>query len=370
MGTDPGYWIHGWQPDGQLSNAKSLKRLPSDSGLQKIGVDYPSLCPNNISMVGALPICGFSELPNSSKGGQAKLQSHGWFCSMLRFREGLTSMPDMILKEEFLPKRNLVVTVPAADDDNCGTSNLGFGCEAKQFLVFDQTGDKTTLIYSSGIGTPVHFLASQSPKPTVFSKLSGKDMGMRETAHYDSELNSTDEKCRSNDRSELHEDTEEINALLYSDDEDDCPEDDEETSTGHSPSTMTAYDKQEWLDEGVEEVASSAVPAKRMRPSYGDYGKLPSLMDTACSAKPTKSFEDEDDAESSCGDGKTMRFGDIGSLSSNKRMRMERIHETVNILQSIIPGGVGKDAIMVLDEAIHYLKTLKVKARSVGLSTF
>jgi len=58
----------------------------------------------------------------------------------------------------------------------------------------------------------------------------------------------------------------------------------------------------------------------------------------------------------------------VDSLSGNKRMKRERIRETVNILQGIIPGVRGKDAMVVLDETIHYLKSLKLKAMALGLN--
>ncbi|GAB4844925.1 hypothetical protein Ancab_038316 [Ancistrocladus abbreviatus] len=316
-------WLCGEEPDG-LANAKSSK-LPLDMGMQRVGIANPLPRTDKVSADFALPVFEFPELLNS-KDCQVKQQSHGCY----------------------------------------DTPDGGSGCAAKQFLVFDQTGDKTTLIYSSGIGTPFHCLNSWSTKPTVGYNLHGDEIGMTRDMHYPSGLNLTDDDCRGTDRSEMHEDTEEINALLYSDDEDDYPEDDEEISTGHSPSTMTAYDKQDWFQGGMEEVASSTRAAKRMKLSEGHY-MIPSLMDTASSAKPEKLLAEDDDAESSSAD-ETMRFGNMGSLSGNKRLRKEKIRQTVNILQGLIPDGENKDAIVILDEAIRYLRTLKLKAKSLGLT--
>ncbi|KAK0576830.1 hypothetical protein LWI29_023981 [Acer saccharum] len=139
----------------------------------------------------------------------------------------------------------------------------------------------------------------------------------------------------------MHEDTEELNALLYSDDDSDYTDDDEVTSTGHSPSTMTAHEKLDWFEGSTEEVASSAGPTKKRN----------------------------DDAESSCANSQYPRCGEMGSLSGNKRMRNEKIRETVNVLRSIIPGGKGKDTMVVIDEAIDYLKSLKLKAKAFGLDS-
>ncbi|CAL5379034.1 unnamed protein product [Camellia sinensis] len=103
--------------------------------------------------------------------------------------------------------------------------------------------------------------------------------------------------------SEIHEDTEELNALLYSDDEygdGDYSEDGEEASTGHSPSMMTLY---ALFDGGYD---------------------VPPLMNTAASSvKPQKCFDYEDDAQSSCADGKNSGLGESGLFSGNKRSRTE-----------------------------------------------
>ncbi|KAJ8445084.1 hypothetical protein Cgig2_029456 [Carnegiea gigantea] len=149
------------------------------------------------------------------------------------------------------------------------------------------------------------------------------------------------------------------------DDEGNYSDDDEETSTGHSPSSLTAHEKQDWFDEeDKDEVASSAGPPVK-RQKLSDSGcEDPSVTNAANSVYPNGSWEYKDDAESGCAGGRP-----VGSLPGNKRLRNEKIGETVSILQTIIPGGKGKDAIMVLDEAINYLRTLKSKAEILGLSS-
>ena len=156
----------------------------------------------------------------------------------------------------------------------------------------------------------------------------------------------------------MHEDTEELNALLYSDD-DSYYTDDEVTSAVHSPSRMTACPEQ-FEGGGTEKVASSIGPTKKRKLLDDGNDYLPLLTDAASSVNPSRCSEYVDDADSSC--------ANMESSSSNKRLRIEKIHETVSVLRSLIPSGEGKDAIMVLDEAIDYLKSLKLKAKTLGLN--
>ena len=48
--------------------------------------------------------------------------------------------------------------------------------------------------------------------------------------------------------------------------------------------------------------------------------------------------------------------------------KRDRVRQTLRILESIIPGAEGKDPLLVIDEAIDYLKILKLKAKSLGVS--
>lgn len=89
----------------------------------------------------------------------------------------------------------------------------------------------------------------------------------------------------------------------------------------------------------------------------------------------------DDDVESCCGESKTPVFVEFGSslgenldlvesvsLIGSKRSRRERIRTSVSIMQSIILGGIceGMNPVSVIDEAINYLKSLKVKAEALG----
>lgn len=361
MEKDFGSWLPHHRPGWQSPNLNTLS-APLVLEQQNIISAYMNPCPNFVPTSGSLAEHAFSVLPHP-RPGQTN-EHHGWFYCLPRFRQTFTHAANSILKEK-LPAG------PYGNSRVVNTPNVTSDCAQKRFLVFDQTGDQTTLVFSSVIGTPGQCLTSWSPKPAGAHNLSGGEEETKRDQIYHQGPNLTDESNENGGadvQSEMHEDTEELNALLYSDDEYSYSEDDEETSTGHSPSTMTVHDRQEWLEGEAEEVASSDGSNKRRKLFNGDFDVL-SLMDTASSAKPNKSLEYEDDAESSCADANSLEPGEIQSLSGNKRLRKDRIRETVNILQSLIPGGKGKDAIVVLDEAIHYLKTLKLKAKALGLDT-
>lgn len=135
------------------------------------------------------------------------------------------------------------------------------------------------------------------------------------------------------------EDSDEIDALLYSDSEEDA-------STGHSP---------------TEEVASSlAVTGKRKRIDESNL----SMVDTASSCgayyqSMVCGYAEEAD-ESSCegGEGQCEEEDEVGE---NKRVKRERMQETVELLRRIIPGSHGKDAAAVIDDAISYLESLRLQ---------
>lgn len=321
---------------------------------------------------GTLPISAFSELPQPRTGNNAN-EPYGWFYCLPRYRQGLTTpMSNPILKEELPivgPQENSREAVVVPNDP-------ASGCAQKGFLVFDQTGDRTTMIFSSGIGAaPMHQCpTSWNPKlPTAYNMIGNDDSGhKREPLYFSGEILTDgfiENHGGSEVGSEMHEDTEELNALLYSDDDSDYTEDDEVTSTGHSPSTMTDHDNQDWYEDGsAEEVADS--DEATTKPNVFEEGYNVANSDSANSAKRKRSppSEYEDDAQSSCANERYPSCSDDTEITSgNKRTRIERIRETVSILQRIVPGGKGKGATAVLDEAIHYLKSLKMKAEALGL---
>ncbi|KAL5777331.1 hypothetical protein ACOSP7_010257 [Xanthoceras sorbifolium] len=359
MGRGCGSWFPQQQLDWQSPNLDF-----SNSPMQH-NVISPIMNPgtNMVSPNGTLPVNGYLGLPHSHV--VQTNENPGWFYCLPRFRQAFTPVFNSILKEQ----------LPASHCEHFGETikpKAGPGCAQKKFLVFDQSGDQTTLIFSSGIGNPVKCPTSWSPKPPGAYNLTKEDLGFKGDANHSSVPNSIDEFDENNGtdlQSEMHEDTEELNALLYSDDDSDYSDDDEVTSTGHSPSTMTADEKLDWIEGSTEEVASSAGPTKKRKLFDRDHDDVGSLVPTASSVKFNPHLDSEDDAESSCANGQNPRYGEMGSLSGSKRMRNEKIRETVSVLRSIIPGGKGKDAMVVIDEAIDYLKSLKLKAKAFGVDS-
>ncbi|CAI9783235.1 unnamed protein product [Fraxinus pennsylvanica] len=285
-----------------------------------------------------------------------------WFHCLSRFHQAYAHVPNSLSRKE----------LPVGPIENLGQKgcpDMGTACIQKKFLVFDQSGDKTTLLYSSGAKTPVQCATSWRPKLAAtlnLDKEEPRDITSPLGPIFKDEC--IEYKYGNDLESEMHEDTEELNALLCSDSDSECSEDDEEASTGHSPSTMTDNNIQEMVEEKSDRGSNSVVPAKRQK--LLDLGYVvPSLVHSSRSLKTHTCSELEDDAESSCGNGNNQELKKLCSLSARKRSRIESMHETVNILQGIIPGGKGKNAIGVIDEAIDYLRSLKVKARDLGLDT-
>ncbi|KAG0499395.1 hypothetical protein HPP92_004086 [Vanilla planifolia] len=205
----------------------------------------------------------------------------------------------------------------------------------KRFLVFDQSGDQTSLIYSS-VAIPCQFFNPPIPASNL---------------NYERASNSHVSK----DHEEMHEDTEEIDALLYSESE--HTYDSDENSTGHSPLI---------LEE--EETDNPPIPAKRRRLELPELD--PSLTDTASSANLLNyhSFPgDENDTELSYVDG--FREQNFQSGEEDKYAKRERIRRTMDMLRRVIPGGECKDAVELLDEAIRYLKSLRLQAKGLDANT-
>ncbi|KAJ4851207.1 hypothetical protein Tsubulata_024381 [Turnera subulata] len=272
--------------------------------------------------------------------------------------------------------QNLVANTGPYFKENLSVFPHGLGREAAQnevpglrrFVIFDQSGNETRLIYSS-MYPPVLNPTVAATKPI---------QGHFHHEEYAVELDQVkpkldeeiDESHLAGEESEMHEDTEEINALLYSDD-DDYPEeedddDDEVTSTGHSPILVGGtYEMQEQVEEITDEVASSdGHNNKRQKLLDGGYKKV-SVLDTASSVKAEGHCGYGDDAESSHAFGKTQER-ELSSAWVNKQFRKDKIRATLKILESIIPGAKDKDPMLVLDVAIDYLKSLKLKAKDLA----
>lgn len=241
------------------------------------------------------------------------------------------------------------------------TQNSISGSRQKRFVVFDQSGDQTRLFFGP-LCSP-----AQNPIVTTRKSLAACDLRVEGKAVDNEKFfltkASIQEKSEENEivgeRSEMHEDTDEINALLYSDDDDDgydSDEEDEVTSTDRSPCAIKAcYKKREHEEEITAELANPERPMKRQRLIDGGY---------------TRSFA-KLEAEPNCAEGRNPGAGSdsiSGNKQSRKDKRKDKIRKTLKILESLIPGVNSEDPLLVIDEAISYLKYLKVKAKASGVS--
>jgi len=258
-------------------------------------------------------------------------------------------------------------------DGNAGP-NASSGSSPKRFLIFDQCGNQTRLIHNS-VCLPVWSPATVTTKPNFGYKSYEEEQVARVSPTDPRKYFLHEESGENNiasEESEMHEDTEEINALLYSDesddDDDDYGDDDEVARTGHSPMAIKgSCVKQEHVEYIREEVAGSDGPNKRLKLLDGGYKKS-SPTDTASSVKLDRSLAYDSDAESGYAIGQNQQGEEVGSILGKRSFKRDQIRDALRILQSIIPGAEGKDPLLVIDEAIDYLNSMKLKAKSLGVN--
>ncbi|XP_073282079.1 transcription factor SAC51-like isoform X1 [Primulina huaijiensis] len=234
----------------------------------------------------------------------------------------------------------------------------------KKFLVFDRSADKTTLVYSSTMENPIQYGACLVPKPppsTYNNQIEEEPMKIFNPVNPIMNDERIENHPQDDMDQEIREDTEELIALLCSDSNSDYLKDDEEMSTGRSPSTMT---DNQMGEESGEEADSFTGPRKRQKLLDGRYD-LPFLKHTCGSLKTHECTTLDDETESSCRD--NLNPEELGSLSSNKRK--ERIQETLSMLQSIFPNLEDNNPVAFIDKTIQCLRSLKVEAKALGLDS-
>ncbi|XP_027112820.1 transcription factor bHLH143 [Coffea arabica] len=234
----------------------------------------------------------------------------------------------------------------------------------KKFLIFDQSGDQVRLI-SRSFRSPYQDQIIMPMTPVDFHDLqgeAGQSQIMKPPPHTEHHVKS--------EGGDMREDTEEINALLYSDsfpgnDDDVDGEDDDLTSTGHSPFTIIGgIEMHEKVWELTEEVGSTDGSTKRHKLLDGGYKKS-SLVDTADPLKLAKFCNDDNHVETNCAKG-----GDLNEemdSNINTTQKRAKICKTLRILESIVPGAENKDPILIIDDAINYLISLREKAEALEL---
>ncbi|GAB2292026.1 hypothetical protein Dimus_026274 [Dionaea muscipula] len=234
--------------------------------------------------------------------------------------------------------------------------------QQKRYLIFDQSGSETRLIVSS-LQSPVHGPISTLRKPMHAYGFPREDYGVQAATNNCLQmpglLKGTSEDYIVEEISCSHEDTEEINALLCSDDEDleiDDDDDNDEVSTGHSPLAVKE-DYKEKEQQLEEEVASSEFSSKRRKGlDGGRCCELPLMDASNAVVSPLGLWVDENGIDFS---------SSLGRVFECKQARKDKLHDTLRILQSIVPGAKGKEPLLVIDEAIKYLKYLKFEAKTL-----
>uniref|UniRef100_A0A7N0UL43 BHLH domain-containing protein n=1 Tax=Kalanchoe fedtschenkoi TaxID=63787 RepID=A0A7N0UL43_KALFE len=365
MGEDCGSCPHQWHIDGQPPDFNSVSAWWTQPylGMHKHLSNYMDPWHETVAANTSFSVSTLAEPPQPRIG---HTEPHGWFYCLPNFRHAMFPPPDFVNKKQSLIE-------PQANGKKDGNPATGPQFQQKQFLVFDQTGDQTTMIFSSGVGAPpMHYLSPWKKKQAGMSVFhpeqegrKGPVIGKSDTILLDNFINTNefDEDHEIDVQGDMHEDTEELNALMYSDDDTDGDDDEDEvTSTGHSPSTLTSNEKHYELTGIREEVASSdEEPTKRRKLFHGGNGisQTEGLITLNCG---TFGFDDVTESHyvRVCDSGKTT------SLSGKKRARKDLVRETVRTLQSMIPDGKGVTAIEVIDEAINFLLSLKRKAYSLG----
>ncbi|GAB4838412.1 hypothetical protein Ancab_027947 [Ancistrocladus abbreviatus] len=239
--------------------------------------------------------------------------------------------------------------------------------QQKRYLIFDYSGNQTTLILGSPCPPIQNSTAAVSKSLCAYNSPAQGHLTNAEQISLDKPILQEDleENHIGVEGSDFHEDTDEINALLYSDDDNESQNDDEnyneenddEISTGHSP--LAAKEKFEAQVEDItEEVASSDVSFKRGKALDGGYTKMP-FTNYRKPIQPHVLHPSDTDADFSHSSGEKM-----GPLLGSKRPRRDKIRHTLKILQSIVPNTKGKEPVVVLDEAINYLKSLKFEVKA------
>ncbi|KAF9590048.1 hypothetical protein IFM89_036148 [Coptis chinensis] len=181
----------------------------------------------------------------------------------------------------------------------------------KNFIIFDQTNNRSRIMYHPAL-TPQKF---NSP---------GIDMHAAFLEDNDTRKNTCTENAESS--SFLKEDSKDIDALM-SLEEDELEEDDEVVSTART---------------------------------FGSYEcGSPDSCSNFCSKSRKPRFSSTEKSCSGC-----------CSSSDDSEKQRRRMKKMVKALRSIVPGADQMNTATVIDEAVTYLKSLKVEVKKHGLGNF
>ncbi|KAJ0971666.1 hypothetical protein J5N97_019625 [Dioscorea zingiberensis] len=207
-------------------------------------------------------------------------------------------------------------SVPGRKHDFRGPMINGFEFQPletcpKNFIIFDQTDNKGRVMFHPALAQNFNY-----PSLDIHPALA-HDYGGNLDKNNDNQGKLS---------SSLKEDTEEIDALLSSEeeeDEDDEDDEDDVISTGRTPGNWRCNSR----------YSSSSTECSKSRKANPSSSCQNSFSSSACS-------------------------------SERKRERMRKMVKT---LRGIIPGGDHLDTPAVLDEAVRYLKSLKMEAKKLGI---
>ncbi|KAI9127155.1 hypothetical protein K1719_001714 [Acacia pycnantha] len=177
----------------------------------------------------------------------------------------------------------------------------------KNFIIFDQTDNQSRIMFH----------------PAMANKFSGPGLNVHATYNRDSEKNKAN-PVEGELSSSFEEDSKDIDALLSLEGEELEDHDEEELSTART-------------NENYESVCDTCS-------SYGSKSKKRSSSSVRKSSK----------THGHC---------------SNPEIKQWEMKRMIRVLRGIVPGdGDQMDSVTVLDEAVRYLKSLKVEAEKLGVA--
>lgn len=181
----------------------------------------------------------------------------------------------------------------------------------KNFIIFDQAGHRSQVLYNPAVAHN-HI----GPSLNIHGTYIQENFERTGTYNVEREISSS-----------LKEDSDDIDALMSMEEE----------------------------EEEQEECDGDEVSTARTCRNYG------SSSPDSCSsygAKPIKN-------------GSSVQKGSTsGSSSSNSERKRQKMKKMVKTLRGIVPGGDQMNTVTVLDEAVRYLKSLKVEVQKLGVGNF
>ncbi|KAJ9153209.1 hypothetical protein P3X46_026674 [Hevea brasiliensis] len=175
----------------------------------------------------------------------------------------------------------------------------------QNFIIFDQNHHRSQIMFH----------------PTVAHKFSGSGLNMHtsyiQENFYRKEINDIEREISAS----LKEDSEDIDMLLSLEEEEQDEYDEEEVSTART---------------------------------YGNHGSNSPDSCSSYGSKPRKTGSSFQKSSGSCS-------------SCNSERKQQKMKKMVKALRGIVPGADQMNTVTVLDEAVRYLKSLKVEVQKLGV---